>query len=46
MGYQPKAEDLDYPARLERLAASSPAAPPAAAADLADADNGDITVRP
>lgn len=45
MGYQPKPEDLDYPARLERLAASTPEAPPAAAANLVDAENDDVNVR-
>lgn len=46
MGYQPKAEDLDYPARLERLAASTPRAPPEATANLLDAENDDVNVRP
>ena len=43
MGYQPKPEDLDYPARLERLAVSSPETLPAAAANLVEVN--DVNVR-
>lgn len=45
MGYQPKAEDLDYPARLERLAASTLKAPPEATLNLVDAENDEVNVR-
>ena len=49
VGYQPKPEDLDYPAKLQRLAAAStPKALPAAPSELvveATRDD-DVSARP
>lgn len=45
-GYQPKPDDLDYPARLERLAAAALSeSPPTSAADLVEGDTSDANVR-
>jgi hypothetical protein len=46
VGYQPKPEDLDYPAKLERLAAAgSPKALPAAPSELVVEATRDDDVR-